>query len=74
MMVQNGKAKIHTEVGILEVSEGFMFSIPRMMKFSVEVVSGPFVGWMCEMFSGSMELPSRGPIGANNLAEEKDFE
>lgn len=73
MMVQNGKAKIYTEVGILEVSEGFMFSIPRMMKFSVEV-DGPFVGWMCEMFSGSMELPSRGPIGANNLAEEKYFE
>ena len=31
-------------------------------------------GWICEIFKGHFELPDLGPIGANGLANPKDFE
>lgn len=47
--------------------------IPRGIKFQVEI-TGKSSGWIAEVFKGHFELPDLGPIGANGLANPKDFE
>jgi len=47
--------------------------IPRGVKFRVEITSGPARGYMCENYGGAFTLPERGPIGANCLANARDF-
>lgn len=47
------------------------------MKFSVDrAVPGPAVcsGYLLEVFGGHFELPGLGPIGANGLANPRDFQ
>ena len=41
--------------------------------FSVELVDGPARGYICENYGGAFTLPERGPIGANCLANPRDF-
>ena len=43
------------------------------MRFNVHV-DGPSRGYMMEVFNGHFELPNLGPIGANGLANPRDFE
>ena len=47
--------------------------IPRGVKFRVEIPSGPARGYLCENYGGAFTLPERGPIGANCLANSRDF-
>lgn len=47
--------------------------IPRGIKFSVNVPDGPSRGYILEVFNGRFELPDLGPIGANGLANPRDF-
>ena len=39
----------------------------------VEVPDGPARGYLCENYGGPFTLPERGPIGANCLANSRDF-
>jgi homogentisate 1,2-dioxygenase len=39
----------------------------------VELVDGPARGYLCENYGGAFTLPERGPIGANCLANARDF-
>ena len=43
------------------------------MKLRVELVDGPARGYMGENYGGAFRLPERGPIGANCLANSRDF-
>ena len=43
------------------------------MVFRVEVVEGPARGFVCENYGAKFRLPGRGPIGANCLANPRDF-
>ena len=43
------------------------------MKFKVELVDGPARGYLCENYGAKFTLPDRGPIGANCLANPRDF-
>jgi homogentisate 1,2-dioxygenase len=43
------------------------------MKFKVELVNGPARGYVCENYGAKFTLPDRGPIGANCLANPRDF-
>ena len=43
------------------------------MKFKVEPVGGPSRGYVCENYGAKFTLPERGPIGANCLANSRDF-
>ena len=43
------------------------------MRFSINV-TGPSRGYVCEVFNGHFKLPELGPIGANGLANPRDFE
>jgi homogentisate 1,2-dioxygenase len=73
---QQGEMVVHTELGVLELSPLFIGVIPRGMKFKVELKagSGSVRGYLCENFGLPFQLPELGPIGANGLANARDFE
>lgn len=75
MMVvpQKGELRIATEFGIIEVEPCEIAVIPRGVKFRVELKSGPARGYVCENYGGVFTLPERGPIGANCMANQRDF-
>ncbi len=70
---QDGRLRIVTECGVLEVEPKEIALIPRAMKFRVELLDGPSRGYICENYGTYLELPERGPIGANGLANPRDF-
>jgi len=70
---QENSMKLATEMGILIVSPGEIVVIPRGIKFKVDLVDGPIRGYICENYGVAMTLPERGPIGANCLANARDF-
>ena len=44
------------------------------MFFSIDVEGGQKArGWLTECFTGHFQIPDLGPIGANGLANERDF-
>jgi len=51
----------------------FIAVIQRGIKFSV-AIDGDSRGYVLEVFSGHFKLPDLGPIGANGLANARDFE
>jgi homogentisate 1,2-dioxygenase len=54
------------------VAPGEIMVVPRGIRFSVGV-AGPSRGYVLEVFSGHFQLPDLGPIGANGLANPRDF-
>ena len=77
-----GALTLHTELGPLRVSPGEIAVIPRGIRFRVELAgaaagagAGYQVarGYLGENFGAPFTLPERGPIGANGLANERDF-
>jgi homogentisate 1,2-dioxygenase len=75
MMVvpQQGGVRLWTEFGIIDLTPGEIGVIPRGVKVRVEVPEGPARGYLCENYGGAFTLPERGPIGANCLANPRDF-
>jgi homogentisate 1,2-dioxygenase len=67
-----GEMFIMTECGKLSLKPREILVIPRGMKFSVEM-SAPIRGYICEVFKGHFKIPDLGPIGANGLANPRDF-
>ena len=70
---QQGALRLWTEFGIIDVVPGEVAAIPRGVKFRVELPGGPARGYLCENYGGGFTLPERGPIGANCLANPRDF-
>jgi homogentisate 1,2-dioxygenase len=72
---QQGSLDVITEFGRIFVEPCEILVIPRGIKFSVNLMSGEKArGYVLEVFEGHFELPSLGPIGANGLANPRDFE
>ena len=69
---QEGALEIATELGRLAVAPGEIAVIPRGFKFRVDV-QGPARGYVCENYAAPLRLPELGPIGANGLANPRDF-
>jgi len=65
--------RLDTECGRLIVSPGEIAVVPKGMRFAVRLVDGPVRGYVCENYGAAMTLPERGPIGANCLANARDF-
>ena len=42
-------------------------------KFSIDIEGKEARGWIAEVYSGHFAIPDLGPIGANGLANERDF-
>lgn len=70
---QQGRHRFVTELGILEAEPQEIVVIPRGLRFRLELPAGPVRGYVCENFGGNFRLPDRGPIGANGLANPRDF-
>src|SRR5262249_28796226 len=70
---ERGRLMIHTELGVLEVSPGEICVLPRGLKFRVELPDGEARGYVCENYGAQFRLPELGPIGANGLANARDF-
>jgi len=70
---QTGRLLIFTELGKIEVGAGDIAVVPRGMKFKVEPLDGPSRGYVCENYGAKFTMPERGPIGANCLANARDF-
>jgi homogentisate 1,2-dioxygenase len=70
---QSGTLRLATELGIMEVVPGEVCGIPRGVKFRAELPDGQARGYICENYGLTFRLPELGPIGANGLANARDF-
>ena len=71
---QQGELIFFTEFGRIAVTPGEICVIPRGVKFKVELGNASARGYLCENYGAPFTLPHRGPIGANCLANSRDFE
>jgi len=70
---ESGALRIATECGRLIVSPGEIGVIPAGMRFKIEITASHVRGYICENYGEPLRLPERGVIGANGLANERDF-
>ncbi|GAB5447701.1 homogentisate 1,2-dioxygenase [Gymnodinialimonas sp.] len=70
---QEGRLRFATELGIIDVEPQEIAILPRGLVYRVEVLDGPARGFVCENYGQKFELPGRGPIGANCMANPRDF-
>ncbi len=71
---QQGRLEITTELGRLDVAPLQIAVIPRGIRFAVGLPDGAARGYICENYGSPFRLPDLGPIGANGLANPRDFE
>ncbi|MBP8295542.1 MAG: homogentisate 1,2-dioxygenase [Burkholderiales bacterium] len=74
LVPQQGTLRLCTELGVLEVAPREIAVVPRGLRFRVELPRGPARGYVCENYGAHFRLPELGPIGANGLANARDFE
>lgn len=70
---QEGRLRLVTELGVIDIQPKEIAIIPRGLVYRVEVIEGPARGFVCENYGQKLGLPNRGPIGANCLANPRDF-
>jgi homogentisate 1,2-dioxygenase len=72
---ETGAIRVSTEMGILDVAPCEIGIVPRGMLFKVLRGAGVAAarGYLCENYGAKFTLPDRGPIGANCLANPRDF-
>ena len=73
IVLEQERLRFVTEFGSIDAEPGELVLIPRGVKFRVEMPGGPARGYVCENYGGAFTLPERGPIGANCLANARDF-
>lgn len=73
LVPQEGGIRLRTEMGTLEISPKEIALLPRGVKFRVELLGARARGYICENFGSPFKLPGLGPIGANGLANPRDF-
>ncbi|RZI64125.1 MAG: homogentisate 1,2-dioxygenase, partial [Variovorax sp.] len=73
LVPQQGRLRITTEMGVLEVKPGEIALLPRGVAFKVALPDGPSRGYVCENYGAQFRLPELGPIGSNGLANARDF-
>ncbi|MPZ57824.1 MAG: homogentisate 1,2-dioxygenase [Rhizobiales bacterium] len=74
ILPQQGRARFFTELGILDCTPGEIVVVPRGIRFKVELPDGPSRGYICENYGQHFRLPDLGPLGANGLANARDFQ
>jgi homogentisate 1,2-dioxygenase len=70
---EEGGLLLHTEFGLLRAEPGDIALIPRGVRFRVELLDELVRGYVCENYGAPFALPELGPIGANGLANARDF-
>lgn len=71
---EKGRLDVFTELGRLDVAPGEICVLPRGVKFRIELPDGEARGYVCENYGAHFKLPDLGPIGANGLANSRDFQ
>jgi homogentisate 1,2-dioxygenase len=71
---QQGALRLATELGVIDVAPQQIAVIPRGLRVRVELSEGSARGYVCENFGAPLKLPDLGPIGANGLANPRDFQ
>ncbi|WP_256104701.1 homogentisate 1,2-dioxygenase [Streptomyces sp. ODS05-4] len=70
---EHGGLLLRTELGLLAARPGEVALIPRGVRFRVELLDATARGYVCENYGAPFQLPDLGPIGANGLANVRDF-
>lgn len=73
VVAEVGALRFFTEFGIVDIAPGEIAVLPRGVKFRVELLDGKARGYVCENYGEKLTCPERGPIGANCLANRRDF-
>lgn len=68
-----GVLNLFTELGRIQIAPGEIAVVPRGMMFRVHCEGETARGYLCENYGAPLTLPERGPIGANCLANPRDF-
>ena len=71
---QEGRLRLVTELGVIMLEPQQIAVIPRGVRLRVELLDGTACGYVCENYGALLRLPELGPIGANGLANPRDFE
>ena len=74
LVPQQGGLSLRTEMGVLDIAPGDIAVIPRGVRFAVDLTEDSARGYVCENYGAMLRLPDLGPIGANGLANPRDFE
>lgn len=70
---QQGTIEVFTELGKITATPGEIVLLPRGVTCQVTLPDGRARGYICENYGAKLTLPDRGPIGANCLANPRDF-
>jgi homogentisate 1,2-dioxygenase len=70
---QQGRLRLATELGRIDVEPHEIAVIPRGLRFRVELPDAQARGYVCENYGALLRLPDLGPIGSNGLANPRDF-
>jgi homogentisate 1,2-dioxygenase len=73
LVPESGTLRLHTELGILDVAPGEIAVVPRGIRWRVVLPDGQARGYIMENYGAMLTLPELGPIGANGLANHRDF-
>ncbi|QBF25223.1 homogentisate 1,2-dioxygenase [Pseudomonas tructae] len=73
LVPEQGRLRIVTELGVLEVEPLEIAVLPRGLKFRVELLDGQARGYLAENHGAPLRIPDLGPIGSNGLANPRDF-
>jgi homogentisate 1,2-dioxygenase len=71
---QSGQLELLTELGRIAIAPGQIALIPRGVRFRALLPDGEARGYVAENHGALFRLPDLGPIGANGLANPRDFE
>src|SRR5690606_11705149 len=74
LVPRQGRLRVATELGVMEVERRQVALVPRGIRFRVELPDGAGRGYVLEIFGAHMRLPDPGPIGSNGLANPRDFQ
>jgi homogentisate 1,2-dioxygenase len=70
---ERGGLLLRTELGLLAAEPGHVALVPRGVRFRVELLDDDARGYVLENYGQPFRLPELGPIGANGLANPRDF-
>ncbi len=73
LVPQQGRLRLVTELGVLEIQPGEVGVVPRGVRFRVELKDALAAGYVCENYGAVFRLPELGPLGSNGLANPRDF-
>ncbi len=70
---EQGPVRIHTELGVMEIAPGEIAVVQRGIKYRVELLEESARGYVLENYGPAFRLPYLSVIGANGLANPRDF-